>query len=675
MTLTPILEGADVDARLRSRRFPFPFILEILATLLIVASMLLPPGCVGIAGKPGPPGAGGVSMEVSPSAVKFGSLTVGQSATQTLKITNSGTKSLSVSGISVAGTGFAVKAPALPLALAAGQTASVPATFTANATGSASGKIMISSNAPDSPMIVGLTATAVSQGSGLVVAPSSLSFGEVKVGSASSQTVQLKNSSSSRITVSAISVSGSGISLSVLPLPLALPAGASASLTATFKPASAGNASGALTIKSTVSDSSEAIGWSGIGTATTSADSTLTATPSSVAFGDVKVGAASTQTVQLKNSGSSSITISAMSASGSGISIAGVSLPLKLSAGSSANLAATFKPASAGNASGALTIKSTASNSTEEIAWSGTGTTATSIGSTLTATPPSVVFGNVPTGTATTQTIKIANSGSSSVTVSSVTASGAGLTVSGISAPLTLAAGSSANLTASLKPTGPGSANGTIKVVSNATKDSSLQISWSATAEASSVTLIPNPTQLNFGNVTVGTTDTLQATLHNTGNIDADISSIAVSGKGFTLGGSGSSAKLAPGQTLTLNVSFDPATAGSGSGALTVVSNASSKQIGIPLSGDGVTANQSSKHSVALAWDASSGSIVGYYIYRSSKPSGPYARLNSASTPSTSYSDTTVANGQTYYYVVTAVNSSNIESTDSNTASASIPAD
>ena len=567
MTLTPILEGADVDARLCSRRFSFPFILEIFATFLIVASMLFTSGCVGVAGKPGTSSGGStLSIEVSPSAINFGSLTVGQSASQTFQIINSGTKSLSVSGISVAGTGFAVKSPALPLVLAAGQSGNVATTFTATAAGPASGKIMISSTAPDSPMIVAMSATAVGKASNLAVAPSSLSFGDVKVGSASTQTVQLKNSSSSPITVSAVSITGAGLSLSA------------------------------------------------------------------------------------------------------------VSLPLTLSAGASANLSAIFKPAAAGNASGALTIKSNASNSSDAIGWSGTGTAATSTGSTLTATPPSVVFGNVPTGTATTQTIKIANSGSSSVTVSSVTASGAGLTVSGISAPFTLAAGSSANLTASLKPTASGAASGAIKIISNATADSSLQISWSATAEPSAVTLIANPTQLNFGNVTVGTTDTLQATFHNTGNSDATISSISVTGKGFGLVGSGSSATLAPGQTLTLNVSFDPATAGSGSGALTVVSNASSKQIGIPLSGDGVTANQSSKHSVALAWDASSGSIVGYYIYRSSKPSGPYARVNSSSTPSLSYSDSSVSNGQTYYYVVTAVNSSNIESTDSNTASATIPA-
>jgi hypothetical protein len=248
MTLTPILEGADVDARLRSRRFSFPFILEIFATLLIVASMLFTSGCVGVAGKPGSSGGSTQSIEVSPSTINFGSLTVGQSASKTLQIINSGTRSLSISGISVAGTGFAVKAPALPLVLAAGQAGNVAATFTATATGSASGKIMISSSAPDSPMLVALSATTVAKASNLVVAPSSLSFGDVKVGSASTQTVQLKNSSSSAITVSALSITGSGLSLSAVSLPLTLSAGSSANLSAIFKPATAGNASGALTI-------------------------------------------------------------------------------------------------------------------------------------------------------------------------------------------------------------------------------------------------------------------------------------------------------------------------------------------------------------------------------------------------------------------------------------------
>jgi hypothetical protein len=171
----------------------------------------------------------------------------------------------------------------------------------------------------------------------------------------------------------------------------------------------------------------------------------------------------------------------------------------------------------------------------------------------------------------------------------------------------------------------------------------------------------------------LGTAATLQAAIKNTGNSNATISKIAISGTGFSLNGSTSSATLDPGQSLTLSVSFDPQAVGSDTGKLTISSNASTSQLGVALSGTAVAKTSSSQHSVALSWDASPSSVIGYYVYRSSKPSGPYARLNSSSTGSTSYADSTVTGGQVYYYVVTAVNSSNIESTDSNQVSATIP--
>jgi fibronectin type 3 domain-containing protein len=76
---------------------------------------------------------------------------------------------------------------------------------------------------------------------------------------------------------------------------------------------------------------------------------------------------------------------------------------------------------------------------------------------------------------------------------------------------------------------------------------------------------------------------------------------------------------------------------------------------------------------VALSWDQSSSSVVGYYVYRGTKASGPYTKLNTSPSTSTYYSDSTVNDGAVYYYVVTAVNSSNIESADSNQVSATIP--
>src|SRR5277367_3776010 len=99
MKLTPILEEAGVNAGLRLRGVSFPVILNTAVTIFVVVGMLITSGCVGVTGKPGTVGATGLSIQVSPSTISFGSLTVGQSASQSLTITNTGTKSLTVSGI------------------------------------------------------------------------------------------------------------------------------------------------------------------------------------------------------------------------------------------------------------------------------------------------------------------------------------------------------------------------------------------------------------------------------------------------------------------------------------------------------------------------------------------------------------------------------------------------
>ena len=145
-----------------------------------------------------------------------------------------------------------------------------------------------------------------------------------------------------------------------------------------------------------------------------------------------------------------------------------------------------------------------------------------------------------------------------------------------------------------------------------------------------------------------------------------------MAGTGFSLSGSSTSVVLDPGQSITYTVNFDPKSAASDTGALTVASNASGSPMNVALSGTGTTTSSTS-HSVALNWDGSSSTVVGYFVYRSSKPSGPYAKMNPSADSSTSYSDTSVAGGQVYYYVVTAVDSSNIESSYSNQVSVTIP--
>jgi len=197
---------------------------------------------------------------------------------------------------------------------------------------------------------------------------------------------------------------------------------------------------------------------------------------------------------------------------------------------------------------------------------------------------------------------------------------------------------------------------------------SQLTIPVSGTGVAATYQLSASPTSLSFGNVSLNTSSQLTTTLTNTGNSNVTISGVSVSGAGFSASGVSNGLVLQPTQTATLTVTFDPTAAGAVSGAgVTVTSNAA--PLPISLSGTGVS------YSVLVTWSASTSSdVTGYYAYRSTTDGSGYVKLNPSSpTSSLQFTDTSVQAGVTYYYVVTAVNSSDVESADSTPATASIP--
>ncbi|MFQ5428014.1 MAG: fibronectin type III domain-containing protein [Thermodesulfobacteriota bacterium] len=60
---------------------------------------------------------------------------------------------------------------------------------------------------------------------------------------------------------------------------------------------------------------------------------------------------------------------------------------------------------------------------------------------------------------------------------------------------------------------------------------------------------------------------------------------------------------------------------------------------------------------------ASENDVVGYYVYRGTTSGGPYTKLNTTPVTSTTYADSTVAPGTTYYYTVKALDCALKEST------------
>ncbi|MBZ5586704.1 MAG: fibronectin type III domain-containing protein [Acidobacteriia bacterium] len=79
-------------------------------------------------------------------------------------------------------------------------------------------------------------------------------------------------------------------------------------------------------------------------------------------------------------------------------------------------------------------------------------------------------------------------------------------------------------------------------------------------------------------------------------------------------------------------------------------------------------------HSATLGWTASTSSgVTGYNVYRGLASGGPYTKMNPSLITGVTFTDANVQAGQTYYYVATAVDSSNAESGYSNQVTALVP--
>src|SRR6202167_425004 len=218
ITRAHILEGVRVSGRFRSPRFALESILRGISAAIALLAILVTSGCVGAAGKSSNAAAAtGPSIEISSSTVSFGDLAVGQSATKTVTVTNDGTGVLTVSAISVTGTGFSASGPKLPMSLSAGQSASISAVFKPTAGNADTGTITIASNADGSPSLIALSGTGTTTtatAAALTATPSSIAFGSVAVGTEATQTIKLANTGSAAGAISKVAFSGTGVSVS-----------------------------------------------------------------------------------------------------------------------------------------------------------------------------------------------------------------------------------------------------------------------------------------------------------------------------------------------------------------------------------------------------------------------------------------------------------------------------
>jgi Abnormal spindle-like microcephaly-assoc'd, ASPM-SPD-2-Hydin len=177
---------------------------------------------------------------------------------------------------------------------------------------------------------------------------------------------------------------------------------------------------------------------------------------------------------------------------------------------------------------------------------------------------------------------------------------------------------------------------------------------------------------LSFGSVAVNTATTQSLTLTSTGTTPVTVNSATIAGTGFTIVGGGFPVTLSPSQTQTLQLKFDPSTAGALTGQITISSNSTSGGTAVvTLSGTGTAV----AHEVDLSWDAPTSSpdpVAGYNVYRATG-GGSLVLVNSSPDSAVVYVDSAVTSGATYSYVVKSVDSGGVESVPSNEITVTIP--
>ncbi len=397
-------------------------------------------------------------ISVSPASISFGSLVDGQSKSQPVTITNTGTANLTITQLASTGAGVSVNGVTMPLTIAAGQSSTFNVLYAPQAAGNTSGSISVASNAPNSPASVAVSGTGIAATSTLSVSPGAVTFGNVNKGSSANQTITITNTGNSAATISQIGVSGQSLSVTGVSTPLTLTPGQSAALNVEFSPTSATAVNGSVSIVSGQGTNTVSVTGSGV-------QATLAVSQSTVSFSNVVTGTTNSQSIQISNTGNESLTITQANISGSGFSASGLSLPTTLSAGQSGSFNVQFLPQTAGTVAGSLSLVSNAANSPATMTLSGSSVAATH---TLSVSATSLSFGSVNDGTTTSKTVTLTDTGNADVTISQISVSGTAFALSGAGSGIVLSPGQGTSFSVQFSPTAAGADSGSVSITSNA---------------------------------------------------------------------------------------------------------------------------------------------------------------------------------------------------------------
>ena len=218
-------------------------------------------------------------------------------------------------------------------------------------------------------------------------------------------------------------------------------------------------------------------------------EAVLSLSATSFNFNTVVIGKSATQTLHIANTGAAPLTLDSVTLKSSQFSLTGPSVPRTILPAQKVDYTLTFEPNRAGNATAAIQIASNASNSPAAVSLAGVAEKASAA---LQVTPSSISFGNQKLQATATQNVTLKNTGDINITISGVTAAGAGFGYSSLSPGSTLTPNQSLTFQIWFRPQTSGSASGHISILSsNLSTPASIDVSGAGVTSGTSSPLPP----------------------------------------------------------------------------------------------------------------------------------------------------------------------------------------
>lgn len=550
-------------------------------------------------------------IAVTPASHDYGSVVLGSVAPRTFEVANAGSAPLQVSSIAldVAGSpGFTLDSGGGPAVLDPGQVRSVVVSFAPFTLGAASGALVVSSDDPDEPSVV---VPLAGSGAEVPLATGEVAFeevvsggsagGPIVTGSLGGGVAQLYVATlTSKPHEPAAAVSGLGLAWTRvasqcagrgqtgLDVWVAFGDAGGGSVTVTPGPASTSafvgvarysGAKAAMPVGAILSGNTN--GVDGACSGGTDGNAYSFALPVSAAGSVVWSAAALRNRSHTPGPGFTEIL---EGASGSGGDTAGLAIQQRASTAPGVVTVGGSLGGTVDWAAVALEIAPAPAGDFPDIA----------------AGPGSIDFGDVVAGaTSAPRTVTISNTGTADLGVSALTLGGpdaAAFSMSGATAPFTLAPGEGATIDLAFLPPDPGARSATLTIQSDDPDEGSLTVPLSGNGVAPPPPPAPHiavsPATHDFGEVLLGADATASFAVANVGTATLSVASVSLLGSDaaeFSLPADPGAFTLAPGETLAVGVAFAPTAVGAKAATLRIASDDPDAPVtDVALLGDGV---------------------------------------------------------------------------------------